>query len=90
MREYGAYAGYQYFWPRQFKSTLAYGIADVDNASGMGDNAVKRTETASVNLIWSPLERFGVGMEYIYAQRENEDGNDADNHRVQGSIQFGF
>ena len=62
----------------------------MNNASGMADNSVKPTQTASANLIWSPLERFGVGMEYIFAKRENEDGNDADNHRVQGSIQFGF
>ena len=71
-------------------STLAYGIADINNASGMADDSVKRTRTASANLIWSPLERFGVGLEYIFAKRENEGGNDADNHRVQGSIQFGF
>ena len=90
LREYGAYAGYQHFWPRHFKSTLAYGIADVNNASGMGGGAVKRTQTASANLIWSPLERFGVGFEYLYGQRENEDGSDGDDHRVQTSVQFGF
>ena len=90
LRAYGGYAGYQYFWPHNFKSTVAYGIADINNASGMASDSVKRTQTASANLIWSPLERFGVGMEYLYARRENEDGNDADNHRVQGSTQLGF
>ena len=90
LRAYGAYAGYQHFWPQHFKSTLAYGIADVNNASGMKDESVKRTQTASVNLIWSPLERFGVGLEYLYGKRENESGSDGDDHRIQSAVQFGF
>jgi hypothetical protein len=90
LREYGVFASYQHFWSWNFKSTLAYGIADVDNASGMTGGSVKRTQTASGNVIWSPLERFGVGLEYLYGKRENEDGSDGDDHRVQTAVQFGF
>ncbi|MGI9329298.1 MAG: DcaP family trimeric outer membrane transporter [Gammaproteobacteria bacterium] len=90
LRIYTAYGGYQHFWTSQLKSTVSYGIADVDNASGMPGNSVKRTQTASANLIWSPFERFGFGVEYLYGKREDEDNSDADNHRIQTAVQFGL
>jgi hypothetical protein len=44
----------------------------------------------SANLIWLPVERMGVGIEYLYGTRENKDGQSGEAHRLQAAIQYKF
>ena len=42
----------------------------------------------AINLIWTPLERVDVGIEYLYGKRENFDGQSALANRVQVAFIF--
>jgi len=42
------------------------------------------------NLIWTPWKNVDVGIEYIYAKREIENGQDGDLNRVQASAKYSF
>ena len=44
----------------------------------------------SANLIWLPVERMGVGLEYLYGFRKNKDGQKGDNTRIQMAFQYRF
>jgi hypothetical protein len=41
-------------------------------------------------LIWLPVERMGVGFEYLYGTREDKDGLRGTAHRLQAGIQYRF
>ena len=41
-----------------------------------------------MNLVWNPIERMFVGVEYLFGTRENVDGSRGEANRAQAS--FGF
>jgi len=43
-----------------------------------------------VNLIFSPVAKSDVGLEYIYADRETEDGLSGHLTRLQASAKYTF
>jgi hypothetical protein len=69
---------------------VAYGYVRVRNSGGQTGAAVKNTQNAIVNMVWSPLAGFGVGVEYLYGKRTNKNGAVGKNPRIQLGIQFGF
>ena len=87
---FGGYLGYQHWWATEFKSNFSLGYAEVDNLANASGNAAKSTETAGVNLIWTPRPGFGMGLEYLFGSRENENGAEGELKRLQFAIQFGF
>jgi hypothetical protein len=53
-------------------------------------NAYERAEYVSANLIWLPVDRKGVGMEYLYGFRKNKDGRKGGATRIQMAFQYKF
>ena len=53
-------------------------------------NTYKNATYYSANLIWLPVERLGVGIEYLYGTRENKDGQGGTGQRIQAGIQYRF
>jgi hypothetical protein len=69
---WGIYAAYQHFWTEQLRSTLALGYSHVNtnvayqggfNAANVDNNSHL---SAAANLIWSPVPKVDLGIEYIY------------------------
>jgi hypothetical protein len=44
----------------------------------------------SSNLIWLPVERMAMGVEYLYGFRKNKDGQRGENCRIQMAFQYKF
>ena len=44
----------------------------------------------TANLIWLPIDRMGVGLEYLYGYRKNKDGQRGENSRIQMGFQYRF
>jgi hypothetical protein len=82
--------GYEHDWSERWSSTVAYSRATVENFSSQAPMALERTQSASVNLLWTPFRRFLTGAEYLYGTRENNDGQDGMAHRLQSSFKFTF
>jgi hypothetical protein len=49
---------------------------------------VHRTTYLAANLIWNPLDRVRLGVEYLYGLRENVDGAVGPASRLQAAFIF--
>ena len=84
------YVSYQHWWSPRFRSTALYGISRIDNFATQPAAAVHDTESAGANFIWSPTPGFGVGLEYLWGRKQNKNGAQGTDPRVQLGIQFGY
>jgi hypothetical protein len=89
-RVLGGYGGYMRVWSPQFRSTVSYGCIRVDPTTGQTGSAVKNTQNFLGNLVSTPQRGVGIGLEYIYGRRENNDGTKGTDPRIHFGIQFGF
>ena len=83
----GAFFAYQHFWKRDpttwfskggllkdLRSTLVLGYTQVDNYDFQADDAYRRTKRISLNLLWSPINSIDIGVEYLWGERMNKNG----------------
>ena len=83
----GAFFAYQHFWKRDpttwfskggllkdLRSTLVLGYTQVDNYDFQADDAYRRTKRISLNLLWSPINSIDIGMEFLWGERMNKNG----------------
>jgi hypothetical protein len=89
-RQWGSFAAYRHYWSDQLRSNLVLSMASESNPAGAPANTNKSTASAHANLIWSPVANADLGVEYIYANRETEDGLKGHLNRVQASAKYAF
>jgi hypothetical protein len=89
-KQFGAFAAYRHFWSDQLRSNLVLSMASENNPSSTPANTNKSTQSAHVNLIWSPVANTDLGVEYIYANRETQDGLKGHLNRLQASAKYSF
>lgn len=89
-RQWGGYAAYRHFWADNLRSNLVLSSATQNNPARTAGSANKGTRSAHVNLIWSPVANTDLGVEYIYADRETEDGLKGHLNRLQASAKYAF
>lgn len=88
---WGGYIHYRHFWTDTLRSTLAYSYVTADNDTDYVPDTVNKTfQSVHANLIYSPVPRVDIGLEYIWAQRELENDEDTDLNRVQASVTYRF
>ena len=89
-RQWGWYAAYRHFWTDSLRSNVILSGAGESNPAGSPGSTNKSTQSAHVNLIWTPVANTDVGVEYIYANRETEDGLKGHLNRLQASAKYTF
>lgn len=80
----------QHWWADDWRSTLAYGYLAADSPSGVADTTLEQSQYLAANLIWTPVPRVDIGVEYLWGQLETEDGNSGTANRVQASVTYRF
>lgn len=69
----GGWAAYQHWWADNIRSNVTYGWfhSDVPTGElGAGANGFnKNIQSANVNLIWNPVSKVAIGLEYMYGWR---------------------
>ena len=87
---YGFVASYHHKWNELFRSNLAYRSAYEKNSPLQPLDAHRYNQYVACNLICSPLENnlLDVGLEYLWGNRQNKDGQSNDAHRLQFSAIF--
>jgi len=90
-----AWLGAQYWWMMDLRSTVSYGyvyLSDnfLDPVASDTEGIYKQGHYASANLIWSPIPPVDVGIEYLFGYRENNDGRNGFDNRLQFSIILHF
>ncbi|HSE46355.1 MAG TPA: DcaP family trimeric outer membrane transporter [Gemmatimonadales bacterium] len=87
---FGGYVGFQHFWNDKWSSQVVAGILQVDNSAGQGPTAFHQTQYYSVNAVWSPTSVFSLGLEVLYGDNEQNDGQSDHATRLQAGFQFYF
>lgn len=89
-KQWAWFAAYRHYWSDQLRSSLVLSSAGENNPSGAPGNTNKSTRSAHVNLIWSPVPSSDLGLEYIRADRQTEDGLQGRLNRIQASAKYAF
>lgn len=87
---YDAMLSYQHFWSKTWRSTAALGYERADQPIFVNGLFTRTAKSAQINLLWSPMLQTTIGLEYIYALRELNNGQSGDLHRVILSTRFNF
>ncbi|MEO8523221.1 MAG: DcaP family trimeric outer membrane transporter [Caldimonas sp.] len=89
-KQWLAMAAYRHFWSANLRSTVALSGLGSSNPAGTAGSVNKAAESAHVNVIWSPIAQVNLGLEYIHATREIEDGQKGRLNRIQAAAQYTF
>lgn len=88
---YSGFASYQHFWSKRWRSTFAAGYFRADNpVQQAGFGVTDQVFSFHGNILYSPVNRLTVGLEYIFAQRRIESGATGELNRFQFSARYGF
>ena len=90
LQQAGFWSGYTHYWSDNWRSNLVYGELYVDDNTQLPLDAYRSTRYAVANLIWSPAPSWTMGMEVSYGRLEEQDGDDGDVTRVQGTLKYDF
>jgi hypothetical protein len=86
----GVSAYYDHWWNSQFSSSIGYSITQVDNTDGQTPDTYYAGQYSSVNLLYYPVENVMVGGEFLWGDRQDNDGQSNDDTRVQISVKYNF
>lgn len=90
IKAYGGYVSYQAVFSPKWRSNLTGGYVYVDQPNFMPGNMMESTKYLSYNVIWTPIPKLDLGLEFLYGQRENVNGDDGDAKRVQAAAKYTF
>ncbi|TWT67066.1 DcaP family trimeric outer membrane transporter [Allorhodopirellula solitaria] len=86
----GWFAGYEHWWSPKWSSNFIYGENSNDSTSTQPDSTYAGSKYLAANVMWVPIANTYVGMEYLWGERENIDGQSARARRIQLGIQYAF
>jgi hypothetical protein len=85
----GLYGAFHHHWNNYLRSNFVLGYLAVDNDARLtGTDVAKKASSLHLNLIYSPLQKLDFGFEYLYAEREMENGLDGDLTRYQFTAKY--
>jgi hypothetical protein len=84
------YVSFQHWWAGTIRSNFTLGFVEVDNPGFVSGDAYKQTIRASGNLMWTPNPRIDLGVEFLWGERENEDGSNGDAKQIQAAARYRF
>jgi hypothetical protein len=87
---HGWFMAYEQWWSMKWASVFTYGNNSSQLTPTLPDNTYRGANYVSANLIWLPLDRMGVGLEYLYGIRENKDGEQGNGSRIQTAFRYKF
>ncbi len=85
------FVSYRHFWTDALRSSVVLSYFDADNDTALtGLGVTSKAQSFHANLVWSPLPKLDLGVEYIFANREIESGEDGDLNRFQFSAKYAY
>jgi hypothetical protein len=84
----GWMVGFTQNWTDHLNSNFTYAENALDNSLLQAPDDVRGTTYLAANLIWEPVTRVNVGIEYLYGTRENVDREQSHAHRLQSAFIF--
>ena len=83
---FGWMIGATHDWNSKLSSNFTFAESHFRNTSGQPLTDINNLTYLAANVIWTPLERFEVGVEYLYGKRENISGQSGPANRLQFAV----
>lgn len=84
------FLGWRHVFSPKWRGNLFGSFAEFDHISASGGGATASAHSVHANLIYSPVPKFDIGAELIYANRELESGADGDLNRLHLHVKYNF
>jgi hypothetical protein len=86
----GWFVAYEHWWTEKWASNFCYSETFTALPDFLPLSTYRAGKYGAVNLIWLPKPKLGVGIEYLYGEREDKDGEKGFAHRIQMAVQYTF
>ena len=86
----GIVAYYDHYWSDRWSSSIGWSMTDLDTEAGQEFDEFKKGQIATANLLFYPTDHVMTGFEFNWGQREDVDGVDGEDFRVQFSLKVDF
>jgi len=90
VQTFGWLAYYNHVWAENWSSTIGYSQHQQDNTAGQTDTAFRRGSYGNLNLLYTPMKNVLTGLELVWGQLEQKDGQSASDYRLQFSTKVTF
>ena len=84
------FAAYQHWWTDSLRSNAVFGWVDVNNRNEQTADSLNRTLYTAGNLVWSPIKKMDMGIEYLWGERKNKNDHKDSASRIQFTTKFVF
>jgi hypothetical protein len=89
--EVAGFVGYRHYWNEKLRTSVNVSMFTADNPTSVSGGSVnKEAQSYSANLLYSPVPKWTLGVEFIHARRALEDGTDGTMGRLQLSARWDF
>ncbi len=90
VQSFGWLAYYNHWWTDQWSSTIGFSQHQQDNTAGQTDTAFKRGSYGNLNVLYYPWKNVTTGLEFVWGELEQKDGQSATDYRLQFSTKVTF
>lgn len=88
---WAGYVAWRHVFSKKLRGNLMFARSDYDNpVAYTGTGVTKSSQSFRANLIYSPLPKLDVGVEYMLGRREIESGAEGDIDRLQFMAKYSF
>jgi hypothetical protein len=81
---------YEHWWTENWLSNITYSEDFVGHNGDQPATTYAGAKYLAASLWWIPITRMSIGVEYVWGQRENLDGEHAKANRLNGLFQYNF
>jgi len=82
----GIVAYYDHYWSDKWSSSIGWSMTDLDTEDGQAGAEFKRGQIAQTNLLYYPMDHVMLGVEFLWGEREDVNGEDGDDYRINFAI----
>lgn len=87
---FGWVASYEHWFNKRWLTNWTVGHVNVDHDTNQPANTYDATTYVASSLWWIPVPQMSLGIEYLWGERENLDGQSATADRLHGMFQYNF
>ena len=87
---HGWFIAYEHWLSKKWIANFTISETSTDLPDTLPADTYEKAVYAAATLIWLPVERMGVGWEFLYGSRENKDGAKGEAYRLQTGFQYRF
>ncbi|MDZ4813138.1 MAG: hypothetical protein SGI99_11060 [Pseudomonadota bacterium] len=84
------FLGWRHVFSAQWRGNLLGSFAEFDHAAASVGGTTASSQSLHANLIYSPVPKFDVRAELIFANRELKNGADGDLNRLHVHVKYNF